>query len=239
MPAPVRIGQAVWSDAMDVAPAGGRLHRALMWVVIVAVALTACSSGHSAAPPPGRTVTEMRTFTSTRTVGPSDLPTAPVSTGPTISATARSCPWLDQQSAADQVGMRLARITVQRSGARIVGCRFYALQNSPLHQSEHLPGAHQPAIEITTTRYAAARAAHNAFVRVAQRGRNVQQATIGRGAIGLCFQTAFYSRDHGRDWACAVNLGSTLLEVRTVVVSPAFNVIEVARRAAAAIRMTR
>jgi hypothetical protein len=224
---------------MDVAPAGGRLHRAVLRVVIVAVVLTACSSAHSAAPTPRRKVTQVRTFTSTRTVGPSDAPTAPVSTGPTSSATARSCPWLDQQTAADQVGMRLERITVQRSRGGIVGCRFYAVQNSPLHQSEHLPGRHQPAIEITTTRYAAARAAHNAFVRLAQRGRSVQQATIGRSAVGLCFQTAFYSRDHGRDWACAVNLGSTLLEVRTVVVSPAFNVIEVARRAADAIRMTR
>jgi hypothetical protein len=152
---------------------------------------------------------------------------------------APSCPWLDQQAAADRVGMRLERITVLRSDGHVVGCRFYALQNSPLHNSEHLPGPHQPAIEITTTRYANAAAAHNAFVVLARRGRSVEQAKIGAGAVGLCFQTAFYPRDHGRDWACTTSLGDTLLVVRTVVVTPALNVIEVSQRVAAAIRAAR
>lgn len=174
-------------------------------------------------------------MTATRTETPVVRSTAPISTGPTRAAAAPSCPWLDEQAAADRVGMRLERITVLRSSGHVVGCRFYALQNSPLHVSEHLPGPHQPAIEITTTRYPSATAAHNAFILLADKGSNEQRARLGDGDVGLCFQTAFFPRDHGRDWACTVNLGSTVLVVRTVVITPALNVIEVSRRVAAAI----
>ena len=33
---------------------------------------------------------------------------------------------------------------------------------------------------------------------------------------GLCFQTAFYPKDHGTDYACTISRGSTQLLVRTV-----------------------
>jgi hypothetical protein len=208
---------------------------AAVTIAICGIAVGACTSAHHA---PRGTVTNVRTVTATRTVGATERRTAPVSTGPTTAATASSCPWLERQAAADRVGMRLDRVTVLRSGGHVVGCRFYALQNSPLHGSEHLPGPHQPAVEITTTRYASAGAAHNAFVRSARRGHDVQRTEIAHN-VGLCFQTAFYSHDKGRDWACAVNLGNTLLAVKTVVVSPALNVIAVSRRVAEAIRKTR
>jgi hypothetical protein len=225
---------------MDVASAGARMHRprtrvAAVAVVVSGVTVAACTSEHHA---PRGTVTDVRTVTATRTAGPTERPTAPVSTGPTIAAAAPSCPWLERQAAADRVGMRLERVTVLRSGGRVVGCRFYALQNSPLHRSEHLPGPHQPAIEITTTRYPSRASAHNAFVRSAQHRHDVEQAAIA-GHVGLCFQTAFYSRDKGRDWACTVNLDDTVLAVKTVVVSPALNVIAVSRRIADALRETR
>jgi hypothetical protein len=228
---------------MDVAPAAGRTHRARAWVAVVAVAVVGCTdtacTSPAALPTARRTVTDVRTLTGTRTAGPSDGGTAPLSSGPTGAATAPSCPWLEQQAAADRVGMRLGRITVLHSGGDVVGCRFYALQDSPLHRSEHLPGPRQPAIEIITTRYPSALAAHNAFVRIARGGQNIQRAAISRGALGLCFQTEFDQRDHGHDWACTTNVGEMLLEVRTVVVSPALNVVEVSRRVAEAIRKTR
>lgn len=125
--------------------------------------------------------------------------------------------------------MRLARITVLRSGGRTVGCRFYALQGGPLHQSEHLPGPNQPAVEIVSSRYSSATAAHNAFVLLAQKGTNLQQATIVGQTMGLCFQTDFYSKDKGSDWACTFSNGTTLVLVKTVVTSPALNAILVSR----------
>jgi hypothetical protein len=114
----------------------------------------------------------------------------------------------------------------------VVGCRFYALQDSPLHESEHLPGPHQPAIEIVTVRYPSTIAAHNAFVRLSEKGRNVQQASIVGQAPGLCFQTDFYPKDDGLDWACAFSKGDVMVVVRTVVTSPALNAILVARAVA-------
>jgi len=194
-------------------------------VTVLAVLPAACtSSGGDPAPTRTDTQTVVGTETSTPPVGP----TAPVSTGPTTATRAASCPLLPEQQAADRVGMRLERITVLHSGGKVVGCRFYALQGSPLHNSAHLPGPNQPAIEIETTRYASTIAAHNAFVLEARRGSNPQQATIG-ATVGVCFQIAFYKHDHGRDWTCSFSMGSTKVSVRTVVVSPALNVIQVAR----------
>ncbi len=180
---------------------------------------------------PARTVTSTRTVVGTTTSTPAIGPTAPVSTGPTTAARVAACPLLPEQKAADRVGMRLERITVLRSRGKVVGCRFYALQGSPLHNSEHLPGPDQPAIEIETTRYYSAIAAHNAFVLDARRGTNPQQTRIGR-TVGVCFQISLYKPDHGRDWACSFSLGTTKVSVRTVVVSPALNVVQVARAVA-------
>lgn len=193
---------------------------------VLALTLAACTAGST----PSGPTTSVRTTTRTRTVPPPAGPTGPIGTGPTTAAQAAACPLLGEQSAADRVGMRLARVTVLRSGGRLVGCRFYALQNSALAQSEHLPGPHQPAIEIGSSRFASTTAAHNAVVRTAEQGRNVQPARIGD--FGACYQIGFYSRDHGTDWACAFQDGSKVVVVKTVVVSPALNVILVAREVA-------
>lgn len=192
-----------------------------------AVLLAGCGA-HSSPPTP----TPTRTVIGTRTATPSVGPTAPVRTGPTTAATAASCPLLGEQATADRVGMRLERITVLHSGGRVVGCRFYALQDSPLHASEHLPGPHQPAVEVLLTRYPSSVAAHNAFVRLADKGTTPQVEVINPGNRGVCYRTEFYPKDHGRDWACAFSLGTTAVEVRTVVVSPALNVVLVAREVA-------
>jgi hypothetical protein len=196
--------------------------------VLAVVLLASCTSGggtSSSSP-------SVRTETVTQTRPATGAPTAPISTGPTRATTAATCPLLGKQEAADHVGMRLARITVLHSGGKVVGCRFYALQNSPLSQSEHLPGPKQPVIEITTVRYPSELAAHNAFVRVAEQGRNTQTASIVGQAPGACFQTDFYAKDDGKDWACAFSKGDTMVLVRTVVTSPALSAILVARAVA-------
>jgi hypothetical protein len=196
-----------------------------------AVLLVACTSSGPGDPAPS-TVTHTVTGTVTRTA--SIGPTAPVSVAPTTASVAASCPLLPTQQAADRVGMRLAKITVLHSDGELVGCRFYALQNSPLHNSEHLPGPNQPAIQITTTRYASPDAAHNAFVLEARRGRSPQQAQIG-DTTGVCYQIPFYKHDRGQDWACSFNLGAKKVTIKTVVVTPALNVIEVSRVVARAL----
>ena len=200
-------------------------------LAVPALLLVACTSSGPGDPAPS-TVTQTVTGTVTRT--PSVGPIAPVATGPTTTSVAASCPLLPTQQAANRVGMRLARVTVLHSGDKVVGCRFYALQNSPLHNSENLPGPHQPAVQITTATYASADAAHNAFVLDARRGSNPQQAQIGR-TTGVCYQIPFYKHDHGRDWACSFNLDATKVTIKTVVVTPALNVIEVARVVARAL----
>jgi hypothetical protein len=186
-----------------------------------AVVLSACVA-RSAGPEP--TITETSTFTGTASAGP----TGPVAVGPTTSAEG-TCTLLDTQVAAGDVGMRLANVRVLRSGGAQVGCEFFALQDSSLATSEHLPGPNQPAIRITTTRYANTVAAHNAMVRLADSGTGARQSTIAPGVIGLAFQTNFYPHDHGTDWACAFNRAATLVVVSTVVTSPALNAIEIAR----------
>ena len=178
-------------------------------IAVPLVFLGACTSSGDPAP----TVTNTHTVVGTRTQ--STGPVTPVPTGPTTAARAASCPLVRTQQAANRVGMRLEGITVLHSGGKVVGCRFYALQNSPLHNSEHLPGPNQPAIAIDTTQYESAIAAHNAFVLDARRGENPQQASFG-GATGVCFQIAFYKPDHGHDWACAFSHGTTKIAVRTV-----------------------
>ncbi len=192
--------------------------------LLAAAGVAAGCTSPGTAPAP-RTSTSTETVTATRPVpNPS-----PIDTGPTTARTVSACPLLSQQAAADKVGMRLARITVLRSGGKLVGCRFYALQNSPLAQSEHLPGPNQPAIEITSIRFADATSAHNAFIRLAEAGRNLQQATIARGNVGLCYQTDFYKYDKGADWACTFSVGTTQVVIKTVVTAPALNAILVAR----------
>lgn len=128
--------------------------------------------------------------------------------------------------------MRLGRVTVLTSGGKTVGCRLYAVQGTPFNQSERLPGPNQPAVEVITARYASAGAAHNAFVIAARRGANPQQDTIAPGNVGVCYQIDFYAKDNGTDWACGFSVGKIAVAVKTVVVTPALNVVFVAREIA-------
>jgi hypothetical protein len=196
--------------------------------------LTGCtpsgSGGDSPTPSPStRTIVSTRT----RTVTPPP-PSGPETSGPTTVHVAHSCPFIAEQSATNKSGMRLDKITVLKSGGKVVGCRFYGLQHPTLScdetclKGERLPGPHQPAIEIRTYRYPSKQAVHNALALSAKGGANVEQLPIA-GSTGLCFQINFYPKDNGTDWACSFAKGTKLVVVRTTISpSPAKSVQEVA-----------
>jgi hypothetical protein len=185
----------------------------------------ACTSSTPAAPSSDRTVTRTETHTTTPPPHP-----VPVQTGPTTTAQAKACPLLATQRAADDVGMRLARITVLRSGGAVIGCNFYALQGSPLATSEHLPGPNQPVISIVTSRYPDATAAHNAMVLRARAGTEASQVGLPHGVTGVVFRTDLDPHDAGRDWACAFTRGAALTVVRTAVTRTSVNAVTLAGR---------
>jgi hypothetical protein len=195
---------------------------ALGVLVLAGWALTACTSsgpGAGTASPPG---------SATRPAPSTPAGSTPAA-APTTAAAARACPFIGSALVRNAMGMRLGRLTVLRSGGRTVGCRFYAIQGSPLHDSEHLPGPRQPVVEIRTELFATAAAAHNAFVRAAQAGRNPVQTPLGGGRIGVCYQAPFYPKDRGRDWACGVSVGTTRVLVRTVDTTGAFSTAAVTK----------
>jgi hypothetical protein len=192
--------------------------RARLAVVPLAVAaLTACTSSGRGAPHPTGTA-------------PATPPSAPTkAAAPTTVAAASSCPFVATALVHSTMGMRLGRLTVLRSAGHVVGCRFYALQGSPLHGSEHLPGPSQPAVEVVTAMYPTAVAAHNAFVLAARRGTNPTQVSLGAGRVGVCYQTDFDPQDHGQDGACGISVGRTRVLVRTVDTTGTFNTASVTK----------
>jgi len=121
------------------------------------------------------------------------------------------------QTAADTTGMRLARVQVLRQGGTTIGCRFYALQGSPLATSEHLPGPNQPVVEITSSTFANTIAAHNALARLADAGTDPAQYTISDGIVGVAFRIRFDPSDGAKDWAVAFNKDSTLVVIKTAI----------------------
>jgi hypothetical protein len=196
---------------------------AAVLIAAVSVLAAGCTSSH-VQPVTDTTQTHTATETTTPTNGP-------IAAGPTTTA-AGTCRLLPKQTAADDLGMRLAKERVLVSGGKQVGCEFYAIQNSPLATSERLPGPNQPVLRITSARYATALEAHNAMVLLAEAGTQPQQITVAKGNIGLAYQTQFYPPDHGTDWACAFTVGAMLVVVHTVVTSPALNAIEIAKAVA-------
>ena len=208
-------------------------HRALAAALGLAGCLTlaGCVTSHGTRPSPTPTVTHS---------APAPAPTGPIGDGPTASA-AGTCTLLPKQTVADDVGMRLDRVTVQRSGGKQVGCTFYALQHPTVQcdasclAGEHLPGPDQPAVRLSISRYADATAAHNAMVLLAEAGTDPQQVDVGGGRIGLAYQSAFYRKDHGTDWACVFNVDATLAVIETVTTETSFNAVAVAKHLATAL----
>ena len=196
--------------------------RALL-IVTALLGVTACTAAPSA-PAPSTDVTR------TRTVAESAPPPDPVPlrSGPTTADDASTCPLLATQTAADDVGMRLARVQVLRVGDSVSGCRFYALQGSPLATSEHLPGPSQAVIAIDVIPYRSTVAAHNATVLRARAGTDATQVSLPAGQAGVVYRTTFDPADRGGDWACAVARGTVLTVVTTAVSDTSVNAVSLA-----------
>lgn len=166
------------------------------------------------------------TQTQTITTTPAGGPTGPVRTGKLVEKKAGSCPLVSTDEAKDDVGMRLNKVATVTQDGVFAGCRFYPA----VFQSEHLPPPSQVVVEILVSEYASARAAHNAFITIAEKaGTNFQQAEIATGNTGVCYQTTLWPDDKGKDWACNFSKGAKVVVIRTVVTSPALNVIQLAK----------
>ena len=176
-------------------------------LLALALALAACSSG------PG----------SANLVTPSvPQSNGPEGVGPIHEVKAKSCPLATTDFIRNTMGMRLGRVTRLR-GNDLSGCRFYALQGSSLHNSEHLPGPKQPVLEILTRRFGLPFEARKAMLFLAQVNKNAQHVPLGKAGGGVCFQTKFYPKDHGTDWACAAVKGSTEVVVHSVDTTGTFS----------------
>jgi len=130
--------------------------------------------------------------------------------------------------AAEDVGVRIGRITVQSSAGRTVGCRFHADQDPAYRASEHLPGPNQPVLQIASTRYRDPPSAHNAMVRLARAGANAYTANLAPGIEGISFQTRFDPADGGTDWAYTFRKKNTVVIVTTIQRDTAFDARSVA-----------
>jgi hypothetical protein len=165
---------------------------------------------------------------SSQPAAPSGSSSAHHHPGKTRELKASSCPLASESSVRDTIGMRLGRITRLRGGGVVSGCRFYALQGSPLSASEHLPGPKQPVLEIVVHRYGTAFTAANVVTLTARSGRNPHRVNLGK-TKGACFQTNFYPKDHGRDWACAASKKRIEVVVRSVDTTGTFSTATILR----------
>jgi hypothetical protein len=182
-------------------------------VLVALLTVAGCSSG------PG----------SANLVTPSVPPSSgPEGVGPIHEVKAHSCRLATTDFIRNTMGMRLGRVTRLR-GDGIAGCRFYALQGSPLHASEHLPGPHQPVLEILTRRFGLPYEARKAMLFLAEAGKNGQHVPLGKGGGGVCFQTNFYPKDRGMDWACAATKGRTEVVVHSVDTTGTFSTATVVK----------
>ena len=197
------------------------LRRSAAALLAVACALTVAACTKSTPTSHTSIVTNTQTITRTPSIGP----TGPVSTGQITEKRVSSCPYVSLDEAKADAGMRLEKIVTLIQDGKVVGCRFYPA----VFKTENLPPTTQLAVEILAQQYASADAAHNAFITIAEAGTNYQQEEIATGVTGLCYQTTVWTHDAGKDWACSFNKGATVVVIRTVVTSPALNVVEIAK----------
>jgi len=151
--------------------------------------------------------------------------TGAVSVGKITEKTVSTCPYLSFDDAKNDAGMRLSRIATLMQNGKVVGCRFFPA----VFQSEKLPPTTQTVIEIVISTYANHTAANNAFIRIAEAGKNFQQEQVAAGNTGLCYETTLWSKDKGTDWACTFSKGSKVVVIRTVVNGSSFNVVQLAK----------
>lgn len=165
--------------------------------------LVACThEGPGQAPP----VTDTRVTTRS----PSAIPTIPVAAGPTTS-TVRRCPWVSLAVAMPIIGQRLDHTTVQTSGSKTAGCKFYPI-TSGYAASEHLPTGGFPSARITLTTYPSAESARQVLAIVSTAGGSPSLQSVD-GFVAETFQTHFYPPDGEADWACAFITGPKLITV--------------------------
>lgn len=208
--------------------------RKIILVVVSAGGLVLAGCGGGGSPAPASTSYS----TIVTTVAPSSgaaTPTGPVDTQSVTATNAASCALLPTASAADSIGMRLARVEVLTRGTTAAGCRFYALQGSALAQSEHLPGPNQPALEIVSTPYANETTARNAAVAIATAGTNQQVVTLTGGVAADLFQAAFDPTDGNTDWQLVFNKGATLVTIKTAITDSSLDAVNVANSIVGAI----
>jgi hypothetical protein len=140
---------------------------------------------------------------------------------------AKSCPLASTNSVRNTMGMRLGKVTRLR-GHDVSGCRFYALQGSSLSSSEHLPGPTQPVLEIIVRRYGTVTEAQDVVALTARAAHNAQRLNLGK-VKGACFQTNFYAKDHGKDWACAAAKKRTEVVIHSVDTTGTFSTASMLR----------
>jgi hypothetical protein len=209
------------------------LRPALVAVLLIgAVTVAGCSPHHASAAPSTIYSTIVHTVPAST---PTAVPTGPLDTTAVTAADATACPLLTQATAADSIGMRLARIATLTQGSTVVGCRFYALQGVALTKSEHLPGPNQPALEIVTSTFTSAVAARNAAVALAEAGTNQRVVTLSGGVMGDVFQTTFDPADGPSDWTLVFNKDAKLVVVRTAVTDDSIDAVGVGNDIVAAI----
>jgi hypothetical protein len=165
--------------------------------------LAACTH---ASPDPVPTVTH----TEVTIRSPSAIPTRAVAASPTSSAVTQ-CPLVPLAVAASIIGQRLDHTTVQTSGGKTVGCKFYPIRTA-LATSEHLPAKGFPSARITLTTYPSAESARQVLAIVSRAGGSPSLQSID-GLVAETFQTHFYPPDGEADWACAFIKGPKLITV--------------------------
>ena len=192
---------------------------ALLAGLALVVALAACTKS---SPKSHVSVTSSSPITTpTRSIDQ----TGPVSVGKITEKTVSSCPYLSFDEAKNDAGMRLSRIATLIQNGKVVGCRFFPA----VFQSEKLPPTTQTVIEIVISEYADHTAANNAFIRIAEAGKNFQQEDVAAGNTGLCYETTLWAKDKGTDWACTFSKGAKVVVIRTVVNGSSFNVVQLAK----------
>lgn len=182
------------------------MKRLFLLLVSVALLATGCTSGRG-----GSSAPSTLHLTTTKTI---PRPSGLLASGPLTQA-AGNCPYLDEATARDDIGVRLGKQFVLSAGGKPVGCQFFADQDPTYVASEHLPGPNQPVLEIDSSRYSDAVAAHAAAIGLGAAGGNAHAVTVSPTLSGVSFQTLFDPADGASDWAFVFNVGSTVVTVKT------------------------
>ncbi|MFN2519393.1 MAG: hypothetical protein ABR604_10220 [Jatrophihabitantaceae bacterium] len=209
--------------------------RRLLIVLVVTLALSACTGRKKQVVV--RTVDETvhSTLTQTRTASPTTFRPAPTTTvtplepgqQPAAGEVEKACPYIlssqdqGENSLADLEGDRVYRTTVL-TATKPVGCRFY-FWASP----------YEAIAEIAARTFPTSLAARNAMVLTGQAGSQVQgKHNIVAGVDAVLYRTRFFGPDGARDWACVFAKGRIMVTVRTQRKDTSLNALLIAQQIA-------